>query len=98
MLTTARVTRPERAQQLGGHVWRASDGDDRLTPAPPPHLKLVLFTLAHYYQTKGSCDGAAPSGGSGGGGGFNYSKAVLAPVVRTPQIHLLLRSLLNDLL
>lgn len=49
------------------------------------------FYFAHYYQTKGSGDFAASEG-------FNYSKAVLAPVVCAPWLHLLSKSPMNDLL
>lgn len=45
--------------------------------------------FAHYYQTKGSGNFAASEG-------FNYSKAVTAPVVHAPWIHLLLRRPVND--
>ncbi len=44
--------------------------------------------FAQHYQTKGSGDFAEE---------FNYSKAVLAPVVCAPWIHLLLRWPVNDL-
>lgn len=76
MLTIARVTRPERVQQLGGHVWRASDGDSvslqqsvwgRSTHTRPPHptLNLLLHIIT---KQKARVTALLPAAAAEGGG------------------------------